>query len=335
MRVECGLPPIGRGDPGEAARRAEELGFDRVTSTEIAHEPFIPLALAAAATTTIELATAIAVAFPRSPMVTAQTGWDLQELSGGRFQLGLGTQVKAQIERRYGVRWTDPAARMKEYVRAVRAVWDSWRLGGRSLSFIGEEYQLTLMTPEYSPGASAYPSPPIVIAGSGPGMVRTAGEVADGLRLPAFTSLKYARESVVPLLRRVLENTGRMAAPFDLCAQPWIAMGTRESVARRLESYRRAVALHGGTKTYRAVWDAHGWGEVAGKLYDLAVKQEYAAMPRLVSDEMVSAFVVHGTPDEVVAQLKEGWASVATTIAFPVEAGSEEGAQRCVESLKT
>ncbi|MGK2966561.1 MAG: TIGR03617 family F420-dependent LLM class oxidoreductase [Tepidiformaceae bacterium] len=336
MKVELALPPAGRGEPAALARRAEALGYSRVTATETAHDPFLPLGLAAAVTERIELATSIAVAFPRSPMVTAQTAWDLQELSGGRFQLGLGTQVKGQIERRYGIRWTDPAPRMREYILALRATWQSWQAGGTRLNFTGDEYQLTLMTPEYSPGVSSYPSPPVLIAGSGPAMVRTAGEVADGLRLPAFTSLRYAKESVVPLLRRAMEGGGRKGVAFDLCAQPWLAMGTKEQVARQFEGYRRAVALHGGAKTYRAVWDAHGWGEVAGRLYDLATRQEWAAMPRLVSDEMVDAFVVHGTPDEVAAQLREGWGQVASAVGFPVpdEVGTDdETVARCVSLL--
>lgn len=334
MKVELGLPPAGRGDPAAVARRAERLGYDRVTSPETAHDPFLPLALAAAATERVNLASAITVAFARSPVVTAHTSWDLHELSGGRFELGLGTQLKGQIERRYGVRWTDPAPRMKEYVLAVRAVWDSWHSGGGELSFTGSEYRLTLMTPEYSPAPSAHPPPRIYLAGFGPAMVRTAGEVADGLRLPAFMSPKYVRESVAPLLRRVLAQAGRPGNTLELCAQPWLAIGGRDDVARQRERYRRLIAQHGGAKTYRAVWDAHGWGDVAGKLYELTLKREYAAMPRLVSDEMVSAFVVSGAPDEVVAQLRDEWGSLAGTVAFPGNGLDDDALERCLQELR-
>ncbi|MEX2080021.1 MAG: LLM class flavin-dependent oxidoreductase, partial [Dehalococcoidia bacterium] len=168
MRVEVAIPAAGQGDPARAARRAEALGYDRLTATETAHNPFLALAIAAGATRRVDLATSIAIAFARSPMVTAQLAWDLRELSGGRFQLGLGTQVKGHVIRRYSAPWSAPGPRMREYLNALRAIWASWEAGGTRLQFSGETYQFSLMSPEYSPGKSELPTIPVTVGGAGP-----------------------------------------------------------------------------------------------------------------------------------------------------------------------
>ncbi len=328
MKVEVALPVVGRGDIAEAAQRAEQLGYDRVTAAETSHNPFLPLALAASVTERVELATSIAIAFARSPMVTAQLAWDLRELSGGRFQLGLGTQVKGHVLRRYSSEWSSPGPRMREYIQALRAIWDSWEAGGTRLQFAGESYQFSLMTPEYSPGRSSHPRIPVTVAGAGPYMARIAGELCDGLRLPAFATVKYAREMLLPEIARAAERAGRSASEVEVCAQPWLAVGAREEVSKRREQYRRAVAMYGGDRSYRAVWDVHGWGDVAGRLQSLALESRWEEMTRLVSDEMVDTFVVQGTPDEVVVQLREGWGKVAGAVAVGMEMGEWVGGMR-------
>jgi probable F420-dependent oxidoreductase len=337
VKVETPLPAAGRGDAAEAARRAEALGYDRVTAAETAHNPFLPLAAAANATSRIGLATSIAIAFARSPMVTAQIAWDLREMSGGRFELGLGTQVKAHIQRRYSVPWAAPGPRMREYIQALRAIWRSWDEGGTRLSFTGEHYQFSLMTPEYSPGKSSYGPIPITVAGVGPYMARIAGEVCEGLRLHNFSTPKYVREVLLPEVNRARSTAASASAAFEVCAQPWLAIGDSKQVARQREAYRRAAAAFGSSRTYRGIWDVHGWGEVASRLLDLSLEQRWDDMARLVSDEMVDTFVIQGTPDEVVARVRAQWGPIASSVsfAFPREfpAGDDE-LRRCIEDLQ-
>lgn len=336
MLVETGIPPAGRGDIAAAARRAEALGYDRVTSAETAHNAFLPLAIASTATERVRLASSIAIAFPRSPMVVAQVAWDLRELSRGRFELGLGTQVKGHIQRRYSTPWTAPGTRMREYIAALRAIWQSWQEGGTRLNFVGEHYQFSLMTPDFSPGTSEYAPIPVTVAGVGPYMARIAGEVCDGLRLHSFSTLKYVRDVLEPEVARGLARAGRDRAGFDLCGQPWLAIGTAAQIAKQREGYQRAAAFYGSTRTYRGVWDVHGWGEVASRLHELSLQQRWDDMAMLISDEMVDAFVIQGTPDEVVAQLRDTWGRECSTLSFsfPREFGGDDGElQRCIEAL--
>jgi probable F420-dependent oxidoreductase len=274
-----------------AAIRAERDGYDGFGAAETRHDVFPALALAARATETIALQSSIAVAFARNPMTLAILANDLQLISGGRFQLGLGSQVQAHIERRFAMPWGRPAARMAEFVAAVRAIWDSWRTGDR-LAFRGEFYRHTLMTDFFNPGPNAFGNPPILLAAVGEKMTEVAGRSADGLLVHPLTSEAYLRERTVPILRSA---RGGSLDDFTVGLSAMAVVGADEKARAEAErAVRGQIAFYASTPAYRAVFDLHGWGDLADQLNALSRRQSWSEMTDLITDEVLETFAVTG-----------------------------------------
>src|ERR1700733_2736377 len=262
LRVSIGLPVADWRECAAAARQAEEDGADAVAASELKHEPFAPLAFAALATERVALVPSVAIAFPRSPMVIANQAWDLNRNSRGSFVVGLGSQIKAHKERRFSVPWIPPAARMGEYVEALRAIFRCWETGEK-LNYQGKYYNFSLMTPEFSPGPQGLPLPPIAMAAVGPLMLKTAARVADRVRLHSFATRKYVDEVVRPLLAAELDAAGKSFDHFEITGGGFIATGPDEKTVREAaEKVRYRVAFYGSTPAYRGVFDLHGVGDV-------------------------------------------------------------------------
>src|ERR1700723_1161171 len=252
MRVSIGLPVADWQECAVAARQAEDDGADAVTSSELRHDPFTPLAFAALATERVALVPSVAIAFPRSPMITANQAWDLNRHSKGRFVVGLGSQVRAHNERRFSVPWIAPAARLGEYVQALRAIWRNWETGAK-LDFKGRHYNFTLMTPEFSPGPQGLKMPPVAMAAVGPVMLKTAARVADSVRLHGFATRKYLTEVVRPMLQAELTAAGKSFAGFEVTGGGFIATGPDDAAVREAaEKVRYRVAFYGSTPAYRS-----------------------------------------------------------------------------------
>jgi probable F420-dependent oxidoreductase len=313
------------GDLASAAERApafEALGVDGVTTSETTNDPFLPLAVAAATTRRVELVTAVAVAFGRSPLTVAHAAHDLHTSSGGRLVLGLGTQVRAHVERRYSMGWESPAARIGEFVGALHAIWDTWD-HGEPLRFDGRWYHHTLMTPAFSPQPSTVGRPPVLLAAVGPTMARTAGAVADGVICHSFSTPRYLEQSVLPQVRAGRTAAGRDGEPFQVLVAAFVATGRDPAEqAAAVERVRDKVAFYGSTPAYRAVFEAHGWGELGDELHALSRQGEWAAMARLVDDEVLEAFAVVAEPDHVGPALVARWGGVASRLGVSASAGA-------------
>lgn len=300
MKIDTSLPAAGPADPRADARRAEEAGYDGLWAAEVKHDPFVALTLAATVTEGAELGTSIALAFARNPMSLAATANDLQALSGGRLLLGLGTQIKAHITRRFSMPWSAPAARMREFVLAMRAIWDCWAEGTR-LDFRGDFYSHTLMTPMFVPEPHGFGAPKVLLAGVGQTMTETAGEVADGFLCHGFTTERYVREVTLPALQR---GRGGEPGDFQLVGLPMIATGrTEEELAKAVEGVRAQIAFYGSTPAYRGVLDLHGWGALGEELHALSKQGEWARMGTLVDDDVLNAVAVVGEPDVIAPEL--------------------------------
>lgn len=277
------------------ARKVEALGYAGLWTAETRHDPFLPLAVAAGATSALTLGTGIAVAFARSPMVLAHTAWDLQKASGGRFVLGLGSQVKAHNERRFSVRFEAPGPRLREVVLALRAIWDSWQHGTR-LNFSGQFYRFDLMTPFFDPGPIEHPRIPVYLAGVNAYMCRMAGEVADGLHVHPFHSPAYLRERVHPWVEAGLRAAGRTRADFTFVGSVLVALGDTETEQRRArEAVRQQIAFYASTRTYEPVLAHHGWQDLAPRLHRKSVEGDWQGMAALITDEMVETYAVTAT----------------------------------------
>ncbi|MEU7817513.1 TIGR03617 family F420-dependent LLM class oxidoreductase [Pseudonocardia sp. NPDC049154] len=300
MKIDTGLPLAGPADPREAARHAEEAGYDALWAAEVKHDPFVALTLAATVTERAELGTSIALAFARNPMSLAATANDLQVLSGGRLLLGLGTQVRAHITRRFSMPWSRPAARMREFVLALRAIWECWADGTR-LDFRGEFYTHTLMTPMFVPEPHGFGTPKVLLAGVGEAMTRTAAEVADGFLCHGFTTERYLREVTVPALRR---GRGGELGDFQLVGLPMIATGrTEEELARAVAGVRAQIAFYGSTPAYGGVLDLHGWGALGEELHALSTQGEWERMGTVIDDAVLNAVAVVGEPEMIAPEL--------------------------------
>ena len=262
MKVDASLT----GSLSSAASKAADLeaaGYSGAWTAETSHDPFLPLAVAAANTTEIELGTSIAVAFARNPMLLANIGWDLQALSNGRFVLGLGSQIKPHITKRFSMEWSHPAARMREMIQAVRAIWDTW-LNGTPLEFRGEFYRHTLMTPFFTPPASDlgdFGPPRIFLAGVGPLMTEVAGEVCDGFFCHGFTTEKFLREVTIPALEAGRAKAGKTMDGFEIVGPSFVVTGTTDQqMEQAADAVRKQIAFYGSTPAYRGVLEIHGWG---------------------------------------------------------------------------
>ncbi|MGD0396209.1 MAG: TIGR03617 family F420-dependent LLM class oxidoreductase [Nitrososphaerales archaeon] len=286
------------------SKRAEEYGFDCLWVNETKHDPFVQLALAVAETRSINVGTSIALAFTRSPTTLAYAAWDLQRLSSGRLILGLGSQVKGHIERRFGMKWEPAVPKMRDVVLAIRSVWESWQTG-RPLDYRGTHFKLDLMTPFFSPGPIESPRIPIYIAGVNRLMCRLSGELTDGLHVHPLHTVRYLREVVHPALARGLEKGKRKKKDVSVAASVFAAVGdTQEEIRSVREAYRGQIAFYASTRTYRGLMERQGWGDVSDRLHGLSVLGEWGKMAGEVTDDMLDEFVVEGLWDEIGQELK-------------------------------
>jgi probable F420-dependent oxidoreductase len=286
-------------------KAAEATGFDGVWTTEIKHDPFLPLAVASQHTRRLDLGTGIAVAFARNPMSVAVAANDLQSLSGGRFTLGLGSQIRPHIERRFSMPWSAPADRMREFIQAVTSIWDSWATG-QPLQVEGEFYRHTLMTPMFDPGPNPHGPPPILLAAVGARMAAVAGEVADGLLVHGFTSERYLREVTLPVVRKAREAAGRTGGPFTVSYPGLVVTGRDAGEMRAADAaVRKQLAFYGSTPAYRPVLEHHGWGDLQPELQQLSRDGRWDDMTALVDDELLATFAVVAEPDRVGAAISD------------------------------
>jgi len=341
------LLPLGKLDPGlrepetpldirdfaRLAAVAEDVGLGAVLVEETKDDPYQLLALGATTTSRIQLGTSVAMAFPRSPTSTAMSAWSLQKLSNGRFLLGLGTQVRAHIERRYGLSWSAPAPWIRDYVGAMRAVWDCWQTGN-PLHFESEHYNLNLMVPLFNPGPIEHPRIPIHLAAIGPNMCAVAGEIADGVRLHPVCTTKFIDEEVLPAVARGAARAGRRVDDVEICLKPLI--GTAPDAARLervIRTVRARVAFYLSTPSYRPAFRCLGWEDIAEQASVLSRAQRWEELPELVHDEMLHTVATIGTYDEIAGKLNERFADRLDRIEFSVPVNSPEEAEGFREIL--
>jgi probable F420-dependent oxidoreductase len=335
MRVDGTVMTARPEEMPAAARELEEIGYDGCFTAETSHDPFLPVTLAALETERIELGTGIAVAFARNPMSTAVIGNDLQLYTKGRFILGLGSQIKPHIEKRFSMPWSEPAKRMREFILAMRAVWACWN-EGEKLDFRGEFYRHTLMTPFFNPGPNPYGAPKVFLAAVGERMTEVAGEVADGILLHGFTTERYVREVTVPALERGWARAGKQRGGFELSGPMFVVTGTNDEeyeAARR--GTKQQIAFYGSTPAYRGVLELHGWGDLQGELNRLSKQGDWVQMGELVDDEMLAAFAVTGEPEEIPEKMLDRYGDVVDRLSFYAPYKSDpERWSRIVERFK-
>lgn len=311
MRADLTLRALPITEVAAAAARAEELGFDAVAVTESTGNPFLAAAQAATATHRTRIATGIALALPRTPMDVAYTAWDLQALSGGRFALGLGSQVRAHVERRFGAAFERPAARMREHVLALKAIFAAWETG-EDLRFEGEFWSHTLMPPNFRPHDHGHGAPPVLLAAVRERMLEVAGEVADGLLGHAFQTVDVLREVTLPALDRGLERSGRTRADLEVTAGTFVALHDAE-----WEGVRRRVAFYGSTPGYRHVLDHHGLGDLFDALHACSRERRWTEMPGLVDDDVLRLFAVRAdAPQAAAAEIRARLGGLADRVAL-------------------
>ncbi len=298
------------------AQRLEALGFDGIRLAELKHDPFMPLAIAAEHTSNVELVTSVAVAFARNPMSMAVQAHDLNAFSGGRLVLGIGSQVKPHIERRFSMPWHKAARQMREFVEAMNAIFDCW-YDGKRLEYTGEYYQHTLMPDTFTPDNVDGPRPRIALSATGPLMTKVAAETADGMIMHPFSSARYIREVTLPAIEAGLTSRGRTLADFSLDYAPMIAVGRDEAtLARAVDVLRNRIAFYACTVAYKPVLDIHGWGDMQEEFIRLNRAHDKAAMAALVTDEMLETIGIVGTPEAVVAEMRDRLGGVIQRTGF-------------------
>ena len=304
MRVFTTVPQGNLKEVPAAARGAEAEGYDGIVAPENQHDPFLALAVAGAATERIELHTGVAIAFARTPMAVAEVGWDMAGSTGGRFVVGLGSQVRAHNERRFSVAWTPPAPRMREYVQVLRAIWRSWK-DGEKPAYEGQHYRFTLMTPNFTPPKIDPPPPAVMIAAVGPAMLRVAAEECDGVKLHGFCTRKYLTDEIMPRIELGLAKAGRKRAQYEISGGGFLATGPDdESVAKRFEWVRQRVAFYGSTPAYYPVFAVHGLEDLGLKLNGLVRQGKWNEMAREVPDDVAHLFAAVGRHDQIVGAIE-------------------------------
>ncbi len=328
MRVETGIPLDNWRKVSDAARQAEEAGFDGLLTAEIAHDPFMPLGFAALATERVRLATAIAVCFPRSPMVVAGTAWDLQEQSGGRFVLGLGAQVKGHNERRFSVPWSAPVPRLREYVESLRAIWQAWEKG-EELNYEGKHYRFTLMTPEFAPRPTGLPRIPVTIAAVGPAMIKLAGRICDGVRLHGFATREYLEQIALPMLDEGLAESGRKRSEFEIWGGGFVATGPdEEAVQKQLEWVRYRLAFYGSTRSYHTVFAVHGWEDLGMKLHAMSKQGRWKEMAAEVPDDVVHTFAAVATHENLSPAVEKRFGGLVDSVSLEFDGATDISERR-------
>ena len=323
---------------GAQAKELEAAGYSGAWTAETSHDPFFPLLLAAEHTEQLELGTSIAVAFARNPMNLANIGWDLQAYSKGRFILGLGSQIKPHITKRFSMEWSHPAPRMLEVIMAIRAIWDTWE-NGTPLAFRGDFYTHTLMTPFFTPDRAdlaGFGVPKIFLAGVGELMTEVAGEVCDGFLCHGFTTEKYLREVTIPALARGRAKAGKTMEGFEIVGPSFVVTGSNEEeMAAAAAGTRQQIAFYGSTPAYRGVLDIHGWGGLQDELNTLSKAGKWVEMGNLIDDEILNTFAVVGEPETVAPELHRRYGDVIERISFYAPYKSDpERWRRVLDDLK-
>jgi probable F420-dependent oxidoreductase len=317
----------------QQARDAEQAGYSGAWTAETSHDPFFPLLLAAEHTQTLELGTSIAVAFARNPMTLANVGWDLQAFSKGRFVLGLGSQIKPHITKRFSMEWSHPAARMREMVMAIRAIWDTWE-NGTPLAFRGDFYTHTLMTPFFTPDRAdlaGFGVPKIFLAGVGELMTEVAGEVCDGFICHGFTTERYLREVTLPALVRGRAKAGKSMDGFEIVGPSFVVTGTNDNeIISASAATRQQIAFYGSTPAYKGVLDLHGWGALGDELNALSKQGKWTEMGALIDDDILNTFAIVSEPERIAAQLTERFGDVIQRISFYAPYASDPDRWRAV-----
>lgn len=320
----------------EEAKRLSKIGYDGVYSLEGSWDPFFPLALASEHAPELDIATGIAVAFPRNPSHIAYQAWDLQKFSKGKFSLGIGSQIKAHIEKRFGIEFNPPAARMREYILAVKAFFDCWQNDVR-LDFQGKYYRHTLMTPMFNPGPNPYGSPPIMLGALGPKMTEVAGEVADGLIVHPFNTMPFLEEHALPAVDRGLAKSGRTRKDFILQVNAIVITGeTEEGYQAARNSVKDLLGFYATTPAYRPPMDAVGYGDLQPKMNALSKEGKWDELASCINDEFVDAFTTCGKPEEIAAKLKAKYGAYTDRLAIYAPYGApDEMWQKIISELKT
>jgi len=314
MRLFTTLPQEDLRNVGAAAKAIEAAGYTGVNTQENKHDPFLALAVACVATERIELHTNIAIAFARSPMISANVGWDLAAASGGRFTLGLGSQIRAHNERRFSVPWSPPAPRLREYVQAVRAIWAAWKGDGK-LAYEGKHYRFTLMTPNFVPEPYDAPAPRIQIAAVGPAMMKVAAEECDGVNLHPFCTRKYLEQTILPILSEGMTKAGRAREAFDISGGGFVVTGKDdEAVAKLFEWVRYRVAFYGSTPAYWPVFEAHGLGDLGPKLNAMTKAGQWNEIAAQIPDDVVHLFAAVGRHDQIVRAIEARFGGLVDTV---------------------
>jgi probable F420-dependent oxidoreductase len=310
MKVDSHLTADWHKIPAQV-KEIEAQGYDGAGTAEMNHDPFFPLMLAAEHSQRLQVYTSIAVAFARSPMILANIGHDLNAYSRGRFTMGLGSQIRPHITKRFSMPWGAPAEQMKELVQAMRAIWANW-YDGVPLNFVGKYYNHTLMTPAFTPENKEYGAPRVILAAVGPVMTRVAGEVADGLIIHPFSNEKYIREVTLPAVEEGLRRSGRSRKDFEISYSPFIISGKDEATfeAQKLAAKNR-IAFYGSTPAYKEVLGVHGWGDMQSKLNAMSKQGEWQAMGQMITDEMLNTFGVMGEPETLVSEIKRRYGDIA------------------------
>lgn len=316
MRVINHLPNDDLRAAAAAAKAAEDAGFDGAVALENAHGPIPPLSVAALATSRIQLGTGVAIAFPRSPTITAHAAWDLNKASNGRFYLGLGSQVKGHNERRYGIEWVPPGPRMRDYIGAVRAIWRAWEKE-EPLDYHSKHYTLTLTTPNFSPRPLGLPRIPIAMSAVGPVMLRVAGEVADGVRLHPFSTRRYLEEVSLAHVVEGLERTGRSRSQIEVISGAFIATGANEEEVMKMRDYVRfRIAFYCSTRSYWHVLRLHDLVELGERLRPLPAENRWDEMAAMIPDEVIDLFATVGTYDEIGDRIAARYGGLADSLSL-------------------
>ena len=334
MKITAPIDTKHLSDVPQKAARADALGFDSIALPELTLDPFLASTLAAEHTSRAEIKTAIAIAFPRSPMITAYMSWNLQALSGGRFELGLGTQVKGHNERRFSTPWVSPGPRLREYVESLRAIWDTWQ-NGKPLQYQGKFYKFTLMNPVFDPGPIPHPTIPISISAVNTYMLRLAGELTDGVQLHSFCTDKYVSDVVLPTIEDGAKRAGRSLKDVAISGGGFIiAHSPGENIDSRIESLRQRIAFYASTRTYKPVMDVHGWGDVTLELHALSLQGRWNDMPNLITDKMIDAFAVIGPHDALPGLIQKRFGGWASSVSLGLSDAPDDALKNLIEDIK-
>ena len=334
MKVTAPIDTRQLSDVPQQAARAEALGFDSLALPELTLDPFLSSTLAAEHTKRAGIHTAIALAFPRSPMTTAYMAWNLQALAGGRFELGLGTQVKGHIVRRFSTPWISPGPRLREYVESLRAIWDTWQ-NGTPLQYQGEHYNFSLMIPVFDPGPIPHPAIPISISAVNAYMLRLAGELTDGVQLHSFCTDKYIADVVLPTIEDGTKRAGRTLKDVAVSGGGFIiSHSPGKNIDSRIESLRQRIAFYASTRTYKPVMDVHGWGDVTLELHRLSLQGEWRKMSSLITDEMIDAFAVVGPHDALPSLIQKRYGGWASSVTLGLSDAPDDDLKDLIEKIK-